>query len=162
MCRVASTELSGSTAAVAEARAFVSGALRRWELESLVTDATLLTSELVTNAVLHARTGVTVSVAVADGAAEIGVTDASPTLPRPRTAARSAEGGRGLQLVDEVAEEWGVASLDGGKQVWFALEVDVDWAHRSSCPCEGEELSRVRLQSGRWAAAAPGPWDEAG
>ena len=161
MCRVASTELAASTAAVAEARAFVSSALRRWELDSLVTDATLLTSELVTNAVLHARTDLTVSVAVADGAAEIGVTDSSPKLPRARTAARTSEGGRGLQLVEQVAEDWGVVPVDGGKQVWFALAVDVDWSHRSSCPCEGEELSRVRLRSGRWAAAAPGPWDDA-
>lgn len=160
MCRVASTDLGGSTSAVAEARAFVSSALRRWELEALVVDAELLTSELVTNAVVHARTDVTVSVAVADGTAEIGVTDGSADLPRPRTAARTAEGGRGLRLVERLAEDWGVARVEGGKQVWFALDVGVDWSHRSSCPCGGDDLSRVRLQSGRWAVAAPGPWED--
>lgn len=160
MCRVASKELRHSTQAVAEARAFVSSALRRWELEALVVDAELLTSELVTNAVIHARTDLTVSVAVADGTAEIGVTDGSADLPRPRTAARTAEGGRGLRLVERLAEDWGVARVDGGKQVWFALDVGVDWSHRSFCPCGGDDLGRVRLQSGRWAVAAPGPWED--
>jgi anti-sigma regulatory factor (Ser/Thr protein kinase) len=159
MCRVASTELRGSIGAVAEARSFVAMTLRRWDLEALVVDAELMTSELVTNAVLHARTDVTVSVAVADGTAEIGVTDASPLPPAPRWAAASAEGGRGLRLVDRVAAEWGVAFLGTGKQVWCRLDVGADWAYRSSCPCGGDELGRVRLESGRWAVAAPGPWD---
>jgi anti-sigma regulatory factor (Ser/Thr protein kinase) len=159
MCRVASTELDGSIAAVAEARAFVATALRRWDLEGLVADAELLTSELVTNAVLHARSDIVVSVAVADGSAEIGVTDESAVPPAPRTAAESAESGRGLRLVDRLAVDWGVAHLGAGKQVWFRLDVGVDWAHRSSCPCGGDDLGRVRLESGRWAVAAPGPWD---
>ena len=159
MCRVASTELRGSIAAVAEARAFVATTLRRWDLEPLVVDAALLTSERVTNAVLLARSDVTVSVAVAAGTAEIGVTDASPEPPKPRSAASSAEGGRGLRLVDRVAADWGIAYLDVGKQVWCRLDVGTDWAHRSSCPCGGDDLGRVRLESGRWAVAAPGPWD---
>src|SRR5690242_1045303 len=112
MCRVASTELGRSISAVAEARSFVTSALRRWDLEPLVVDAELLTSELVTNAVLHARSDVSVSVAVADGTAEIGVTDASADVPRPRSADWSAEGGRGLRLVEKVAHDWGVAHLD--------------------------------------------------
>ncbi len=159
MCRVASAELGRSASAVGQARQFVSGVLRRWGLETLTADAELLTSELVTNAVLHARTDVCVSVAVADGAAEVGVTDSSAEIPRPRSADAAAEGGRGLSLVERVAEEWGVAEFEGGKQVWFQLDVGVDWEHRTSCPCGGDELSRVRLRSGRWAVAAPGPWD---
>ena len=97
MCRVAIRELGGSIAIVAEARAFVAATLRRWDLEALVVDAELLTSELVTNAVVHARSDVTVSLAVADGTAEIGVTDASPE-PRLRGRpwpARKAVGGSG-------------------------------------------------------------------
>ena len=152
-------ELDRSTSAAAEARTFVATALRRWELEALVVDAELLTGELVTNAVLHARSDVVVSVAVADGSAEIGVTDTSVEPPAPRTAAGHAEGGRGLRLVERVATDWGVAYLDAGKQVWCRLDVGTDWAHRSSCPCGGEDLGRVRLESGRWAVAAPGPWD---
>ena len=161
MCRDASTELGGSIAVVAEARAFVAATLRRWGLEALVVDAELLTSELVTNAVIHARSDVTVSVAVSDGIAEIGVTDVSPEPPTPRWAASGAEGGRGLRLVDLLASDWGVAYLETGKQVWCRLGVGTDWAFGSSCPCCGEGVDRVQLESGRWAVAAPGPWDAA-
>ena len=70
-----------------------------------------------------------------------------------------AEGGRGLRLVDMMAREWGVAHVPTGKQVWFRLDVGDAWPHRSECPCAGSDLGRVRLDSGRWAVAAPGPWD---
>jgi len=161
MCRVASQEFGGTIAAVAEARGFVTEQLRRWGLESLVSDAELLTSELVTNAVVHARGDViTVIVAVAEGVAEIGVSDRSSDLPEPRSRTWWAEGGRGLRLVDLVALEWGVVPVAGGKQVWFRLDVDSSWPHRTDCPCGGDDLERVRLESGRYAVAAHGPWDD--
>ena len=162
MCRLASRELGWSPGAVAEARAFVATELRRWDLDALVMDAELLTSELVTNALLHARTGVQVAVAVADGTAEVGVTDGSTSVPSQRSASSTEEGGRGIRLVAAVASEWGVATVGSGKQVWFRLEVGDDWAYRTGCPCGGEDLDRVRLESGRWAVAAAGPWDEPG
>jgi anti-sigma regulatory factor (Ser/Thr protein kinase) len=160
MCRLASKELGSSPGAVAESRTFVSTVLRHWGLDELVMDAELLTSELVTNALIHARTEVQVAVAVAEGAAEIGVTDGAPGLPQQRTASYPAEGGRGLRLVDAVALEWGVANVGSGKQVWFRLDVGEDWPYRGSCPCAGEDLDRVRLNSGRWAVPAAGPWDD--
>jgi anti-sigma regulatory factor (Ser/Thr protein kinase) len=160
MCRVVSQELGGTIAAVAEARRFVAHHLRRWGLDSLVSDAELLTSELVTNAVLHARGDViTVIVAVAEGVAEIGVSDRSSDLPEQRPHTWRAEGGRGLRLVDLVAREWGVAPVVGGKQIWFRLDIDASWPHRTDCPCGGGDLERVRLESGRYAVAAHGPWD---
>jgi anti-sigma regulatory factor (Ser/Thr protein kinase) len=159
MCRVASQEFDGTLAAVAEARGFVTQHLRRWALESLVPDAELLTSELATNAVLHARGDLAVTVAVADGVAEIGVSDRSTELPQQRSRAWQAEGGRGLRLVDRVALEWGVVTVAGGKQVWFRLDIDSSWPHRADCPCGGDDLERVRLESGRYAVAAHGPWD---
>ena len=159
MCRVVSQELGGTIAAVADARGFVTQHLSRWGLESLVSDAELLTSELVTNAVLHARGDVTVTVAVAEGVAEIGVSDRSTDLPEQRPPTWRAEGGRGLRLVDLVALEWGVVSVAGGKQVWFRLDIDASWPHRTDCPCGGDDLERVRLESGRYAVATHGPWD---
>jgi anti-sigma regulatory factor (Ser/Thr protein kinase) len=160
MCRLASKELGSSPDAVPESRTFVSTALRRWGLEELVMDAELLTSELVTNALVHARTEVQVAVAVADGVAEIGVTDGAPGVPEQRISSYPSEGGRGLRLVDAVAQEWGVANVGSGKQVWFRLDVSDEWPYRNSCPCGGEDLDRVRLDSGRWAVPAAGPWDE--
>jgi anti-sigma regulatory factor (Ser/Thr protein kinase) len=159
MCRVVSQELGGTIAAVGEARGFVTQHLRRWGLESLVSDAELLTSELVTNAVRYAQGNVTVTVAVAEGVAEIGVADGSSNLPEQRPRTWRAEGGRGLRLVDLVAREWGVATVVGGKQVWFRLDIDSSWQHRTDCPCGGDGLDRVRLESGNYAVATHGPWD---
>jgi hypothetical protein len=100
-----------------------------------------------------------VTVAVAEGVAEIGVSDRSSDLPQQQPRTWRAEGGRGLRLVDLVALEWGVAPVAGGKQVWFRLDVD-SWPHRTDCPCGGDDLERVRLESGRYAVAANGPWDD--
>ena len=146
----------GTIAAVAEARAFVTERLRRWDLESLVSDAELLTSELVTNAVLHARSDVTVTVAVADGVAEIGVTD---RLERPARAAVRAPGGpravAASGLVDLVALEWGVAPLAGGKQVWFRLDIGAELAAPDRLPLRrrrpGAGPARVRALRRRGA-----------
>ncbi len=160
MCRVVNRELPLAASAVADARTLVVAALRRWELESLAPDAALLTSELVTNSVLHARTEVTVTVAVAEGVAEIGVADRSTSPPQRRQLGADGESGRGLHLVEQVAQEWGVVTSSGGKQVWFRLDVDSSWPHLTDCPCGGQDLDRVRLGNGRYAFAAPGPWDE--
>ena len=161
MCRVVDHQLPLAPSAVAEARTFVAGALRRWDLEALVVDAQLLTSELVTNSMVHARTDVDITVAVVHGVAEVGVTDRSSRLPEPRSAQRVDEGGRGLRLVERVAQDWGVVPLSEGKQVWFQLEVGSDWPHLTDCRCDGEDADRVRLGNGRYAVATPGPWDQA-
>jgi anti-sigma regulatory factor (Ser/Thr protein kinase) len=157
--------------ASALARHWVARLLQRWELNVLVDRALLLTSELVANAVVHARSGPLVTLTVDDGAVEIGVTDREPlTLPgrlhaepgeRPDHRALMAEGGRGIVLVDAVADEWGVLGLEEGKQVWVRLTAS-DWSHRSACQCHTEHPGRVALASGRYALALAGPWDLAG
>jgi anti-sigma regulatory factor (Ser/Thr protein kinase) len=118
----------------ARSRAGSSGAL-----EALVDDAVLLTSELVTNAVLHAGTPVQVTCRLLadasiggvsrdlDGwAVEIAVLDRRPTLLRtdlPRSAAEAAErvNGRGLLLPAELASAWGVTYARAAKAVWFRM-----------------------------------------
>ena len=164
MCRVRSLDLGDDTRAVAAGRRATVQLLELWHLTDLRSDAELLVSELVTNAVLHGRSGVTLTVAVADGVLEVGVMDRSRILPSPRASAADApwraEGGRGLRMVDRLADEWGVAALPDGKQVWFRLSVDERWPHRTDSPCGGDDLERVRLDSGRFAVAT-GPWDGA-
>ena len=167
MCRVRTIDVGDDPYAVATARRATVTQLDRWELDELLPDAELLVSELVTNAVLHSHGDVTLTLAVADGMLEVGVTDPGPRLPPQRSLERSAagppwsaEGGRGLRLVDRLSVEWGVVTLARGKQVWFRLEVGTGWPHRTACPCAGEDLERVRLESGRWAVATPGPWDD--
>jgi anti-sigma regulatory factor (Ser/Thr protein kinase) len=169
MCRVASTRFGPTLEAPRLARDFVAGLLDRWELSELADNATLLTSELVTNAVVHAGEAPSLVVAVADGSLEIGVSDLDPRVPR-RAGSHDfvlpadgnlmlvREGGRGIPLVDHLADEWGVAADEPGKQVWFRLEA-ADWSYRTVCQCYSDSVDRVRLQSGRFALAIPGAWD---
>lgn len=173
MCRVVTHPLGSGAGAAAQARALTRDRLRRWAVGQLTADATLLVSELVTNAVLHARTEVTLTLAVADGVLEVGVADGAAHLPVPRDGTDpqgrragprpirwTAEGGRGLHLLETLAESWGVAVGADGKQVWFCLAVPDDWPHRTVCPCNGENLEAVRLESGRLALAVAGEWDD--
>jgi hypothetical protein len=131
-------------AAAAAARRFVRETLCSWELagersgpgdradpDTLVDDAVLLTSELVTNAVLHAGTPVQVTCRLlgdlSGGAVEIAVLDRRPAQIRPdhpHSAAEAAErtNGRGLQLPSELASAWGVTYARAAKAVWFRLD----------------------------------------
>ncbi len=88
--------------------------------------AALLTSELATNAVRHARTDFTVTVELHGNRLTVAVADHSTTWPTaaagmPATARRS---GRGLALVASYAAAWGVDPAPGGKVVWFVLALD--------------------------------------
>ncbi|OHV34158.1 MULTISPECIES: ATP-binding protein [Pseudofrankia] len=88
----------------------------------LVDVALLLTSELVTNAVLHGRGHPTVEIRASDLQLWIGVKDPDSRIPRAQQADSGALGGRGLHLVDALAQDWGAAPLAGdGKTVWFTL-----------------------------------------
>jgi len=81
----------------------------------------LLTSELATNAVLHARTDFEVTVARGEDALRIAVTDGNTRLPQPCMAPADATTGRGLALVDALANAWGADRHGRGKTVWFEV-----------------------------------------
>ncbi|HLJ08080.1 MAG TPA: response regulator, partial [Acidimicrobiia bacterium] len=107
------------------ARRFVSEALTAWgDDEGDLTDTvTLLVSELVTNAVVHAGSDVEVIVRLTSTAARVEVTDASTNGVAPRDATSEEDSGRGLALVGNLARRWGVrAAPGGGKTVWFEVE----------------------------------------
>ena len=83
--------------------------------------AELLVSELVTNAVIHARTTARLPVPVTGGTARIEVTADGPSQPEPRDP-DPGHGGYGLWLVDRLAQSWGVNTGNGqDKTVWFTL-----------------------------------------
>jgi GAF domain-containing protein/anti-sigma regulatory factor (Ser/Thr protein kinase) len=86
--------------------------------------AGLLTSELVTNAVLHANTPLCVTLHVLPDRIRVDVADGSPVLPSLKDYGREAATGRGLTLFDTLASNWGVEPVEGGKIVWFELPVD--------------------------------------
>ena len=95
-------------------------------------DLELVTSELATNAVLHARTPFEVRVLAAPDCLRVEVTDRSPTLPVIKDHGTEAPTGRGLKILDAIADRWGVEPTDGGKVVWFEVDLaDPDLAeHR--------------------------------
>ncbi|NHC46444.1 ATP-binding protein [Motilibacter aurantiacus] len=117
--------LAPDASAVGTARRVVAERLRAAGLESVVADAQLAVSELVANAVIHARTDVTVRVELLASGARIFVHDESPTLPTPAALGTTAMSGRGLVLVDAVSARWGVEpDPAGGKTVWFDVDPD--------------------------------------
>jgi DNA-binding NarL/FixJ family response regulator len=105
------------------ARRFVSQALTAVDDDDLTDTVTLLVSELVTNAVLHAGSDVEVLVRLTATAARVEVTDASAQAVAPRDAASDEDSGRGLALVGNLARRWGVREAPGGgKTVWFEVD----------------------------------------
>jgi anti-sigma regulatory factor (Ser/Thr protein kinase) len=108
-----------------EARQLVSETLaqRGHHDPALVDRVVLVTSELVTNAILHARTDVGLDMSVDGSSILLEVTDASPVpLPAPHVPDPDETSGRGLFLVDILADEWGVRTAGGGgKTVWIRV-----------------------------------------
>ena len=114
-------EFTNAPESVAAARAFVSACLPDVDA-ALRSIATLLTSELATNAVRHTVTTYTVAVEADDDEVRIGVGDASAVQPVPRSAGLDEYDGQGLKIVDALADRWGIdPGLSGGKQVWVVL-----------------------------------------
>ena len=95
--------------------------------------ALLLTSELVTNAILHARTPVQLGVLVDGDRALVCVADRLPESPAlsPRAHSHDRPGGRGLALVEDLADTWGTTTYTGGKTVWFVLQTAGDRSLRA-------------------------------
>jgi anti-sigma regulatory factor (Ser/Thr protein kinase) len=84
----------------------------------------LLVSELVTNAIRHGRPPLTVRAEHTSGSVTVCVEDASNAIPVPvDNAPWDASGGRGLHLVEALADRWGVTPNGQGKRVWFRLQV---------------------------------------
>ena len=114
-------QLEAQPQSAASARRFVDETLRRWQCGELFDVVGLLTSELVTNAILHAHSEIELSVRLTPDAVRIDVADHSASLPAPRDAADEDTSGRGLGLVEALATSWGVDERPGGKSVWFEL-----------------------------------------
>ena len=124
-----SCQLPATARSVTEARRFVLDALTNWHLESFADTAALLTSEVVTNAVLHARTPVEIVIRRQKKGISVEVSDGSRRTPRQRTTEADATNGRGLALLAQLATTWDVELHRGGKTVRFTVTGDRDpWA----------------------------------
>jgi PAS domain S-box-containing protein len=112
------------------AREIVTEALAEAGRPELDDSATLLVSELVTNAILHARTLINLAVAATASGLYVGVNDHSAQLPARRVYGAQATTGRGLELVELVATRHGIESHDdGSKTVWFELGAADETVH---------------------------------
>ncbi|WP_432510019.1 SpoIIE family protein phosphatase [Kineococcus sp. SYSU DK001] len=112
--------LAGGPTAVARARELVTTACRRAQVAEGTRDAAVLVaSEAVTNALVHGRGAVRLAVSVRDAAVRLEVSDSEPATPVRRAVDLDALGGRGMQLVDALAADWGVRARRDGKTVWI-------------------------------------------
>lgn len=113
-------ELAGEAASASRARSWLAAELADWSAGCVAT-AELLVSELVTNAVLHASGRIEVS-ADRDGArVTVDVVDRWPSRPVRKAYGPDAATGRGLFLLEQLAEAWGVREQGDRKAVWFRL-----------------------------------------
>lgn len=111
----------GSASAPRTARWWVAGRLKELGLEPLADAVLLLTSEIVTNALIHAGTEMRVRLRPSGAGVRVEVRDGSGVPPvRHRYSLRSTTG-RGLGLLDSLADEWGWAPDGTGKTVWFRV-----------------------------------------
>jgi anti-sigma regulatory factor (Ser/Thr protein kinase) len=115
--------LPGDVTTPAAARRFVRSALESVEADGTVIEtAELLTTELVTNAIVHAGTKSQLFIQAAKGVVRVEITDPDDRLPSMAVHDTEAVGGRGLIIVNGLASAWGVeATTEGGKTVWFEL-----------------------------------------
>jgi len=121
--RSASIDLPPVATSVPAARHLVQEVLRAWEVPHDREDAALLVTELVANVVDHARgdANFTLELSVSDTGLRIAVIDGSSIRPVVQELSHDRPRGRGLRLVESIAERWGADDHDGGKRVWFDL-----------------------------------------
>lgn len=119
-----STTLAVDPRSCAQARRFVEHALDEWEApDDLVGDACLVATELVSNAIGHARGPINLRVARSPMGVTVEVFDGSPVMPVVHAQDVNSERGRGLLLVSRVSSEWGTRQLGGSKAVWARLDL---------------------------------------
>ena len=114
-------ELECDPRMVIAARQFVRDRLTAWEATEHLEAAVLVASELVTNAVLHARTAIQLRVTVTGSSVRVEVYDENSRLPVAAACPPDATSGRGLALVGTLAGAWGMDNRGDGKVVWAEI-----------------------------------------
>jgi anti-sigma regulatory factor (Ser/Thr protein kinase) len=129
--RTAGLDLPALPESAGVARRFTRRVLASWRLSALADDLDLVVSELITNALLHARADprpspgavIRLTLERAPGALVCRVADGSCLPPTPEQAEDTAESGRGLLLVDALSASWGWSHEVGGKVVWASFDL---------------------------------------
>lgn len=117
----ASITLDSDPRNVGRARSVLREALTRSGAEHLLDSAAVVLSEVVTNAFVHAGGSVRVDVSATADWVRVEVQDGSSSLPARRNYASTAGTGRGVPLMDSMADRWGIAERPVGKAVWFEV-----------------------------------------
>lgn len=122
--REACWDLPSEPEFVAKARTMVRETLDGWGLCAEIGDTELIVSELYTNAVVYGGPRIVLTLRLAGPVLGGAITDHGTDTPRLAPACELAEHGRGLAIVDALAERWGIDPLpDGaGKTVWFTMK----------------------------------------
>ena len=125
--RFAETTISFAPAGVREARRFLRNTLHNWNVSrESIPDVTLLVSELVSNAVVHGQGPGRMTLRLRSGVLTVEVADGSEKPPvKSEDESLERSSGRGLQLVDTVAADWGAKRVGSGKVVWFSVSVEM-------------------------------------
>jgi anti-sigma regulatory factor (Ser/Thr protein kinase) len=119
--------LPRNPSSVGAARRFIAARTAAWSFPEPATDQlVLIGSELVTNAVLHARTELTLTLELREDRVRISVTDRSHAPATLRHYRPDALTGRGLGVVAALSDRWGVSTAPDGKVVWAELRADGD------------------------------------
>jgi anti-sigma regulatory factor (Ser/Thr protein kinase) len=116
-------ECAGAAESIPDARRFVAACLIGQSRDAIDV-ASLLVTELATNAVVHTHGAYQVQVAVGPASIRVAVHDDDPQLPHHVPPEPGRIGGWGIHLVDRLAADWGAGPDDGGKCVWFEIDAD--------------------------------------
>jgi anti-sigma regulatory factor (Ser/Thr protein kinase) len=103
------------------ARHWIVQRCREWQCDDLADPAALLLTELVTNVFLHARTDCLIDAVFNYPVLAVTVSDGGDQELMVRLPSDTAEEGRGLAIVEALADSWGIQHVDGTKSVWFQL-----------------------------------------
>ena len=114
--------LPADPVAVGQARHFATRTCGEWGLEGACDVVALLVSETVTNAIKHADPPVELRLVHEHDRVRVEVCDTSPARPVVRDYDPDRESGRGMELVEALAETWGVRGCGLGKVVWFEVD----------------------------------------
>jgi serine phosphatase RsbU (regulator of sigma subunit)/anti-sigma regulatory factor (Ser/Thr protein kinase) len=114
--------LDASPSNVSHARRWVTRRLDACGAQDALDVVVLLTSEIVTNAIVHAQTSLTLRVEPVERGVRVAVSDGDPEVPAMGEFNLHSSGGRGMALLDTLAQDWGVQVERNGKTVWFDVE----------------------------------------
>jgi anti-sigma regulatory factor (Ser/Thr protein kinase) len=121
--RSASIDLPPTAGSVTAARRLVRELMVVWEVPHDHGDVVLLVTELVANVVDHVKgeANLTLELSLSDTWLRIGVVDGSSIRPVVQELSHERPRGRGMRLVESIADRWGAEDHDGGKRVWFDM-----------------------------------------